>query len=42
MYTKMELAAPPKSDNAFPMNCWSFLLSIVVLDVEYEVDELIY
>jgi len=29
MYPKTELAAPPKSDNTFSINCWSFSLLIV-------------
>ncbi|MFL6403200.1 MAG: hypothetical protein ACJ71M_06975 [Nitrososphaeraceae archaeon] len=33
MYTNTQPPAPPKSDNIFPINCWSFSLSIVC-DVE--------
>jgi hypothetical protein len=32
MYTQTALAAPPKSDSTFPINCCSFSLSIVVCD----------
>jgi hypothetical protein len=42
MYAKTQLAAPPKSDSTFPINCCSFSLSIVgVFEDEDDDDDVV-